>query len=133
MVEATYLFKLKGSNNTELDLTNYITVPSYIANNKPICTEWTDGNLRKRKIVHRYKVSGSFTLLFNDVESYDTFKRFYLNLTKYNQYVTASLWIENESQIKENVNLYMDFELRDDMPLMGVKEIDGIEVTIEEV
>lgn len=134
-MDSSILFKMGRHDYAEkqyLDLTNNIVVPSYAVNNTLIYDEWQDANLNKHKYIRRTKITGSFTLLFTNVDDYVNFKNFYKDCIQNTTRIDAQLWVENEHQLKDAV-IYMDFELKDDMPLMGFAELDGIEINIEEI
>ena len=134
-MEGMRLFELTNAVGTSIiDLTNYIVVPTYKVNNKPHFTEWTDGDLVLHRDVQRYYLEGSFTLLFTDIEDYQNF------LTRYKQALNATgegnvysyVYSNNDHELNFT-KVFMDFELANEMPFMGIKEIDGIEVNIREV
>lgn len=133
-ITPTYLFKMVQGLNT-LDLTQYITVPSYKINKRPVFTDWQDGDLKNRQVVHRYCAEGSFTLLFNNIEDYQEFLEFYIDARNDDNgdgCVQVWMYINNTNEVA-NTFVHMDFEPSDTMPFMGTKEIDGIEVTIKEL
>ena len=125
------LFKMVH-NNDMMDLTEHIVVPSYKVNNKPMYVEWSDGDHIMHRDVQRYFLEGTFTLFFNDTTEYTSFLDFY-NGAVVDGYVQAYVYGNNNHTLKLT-NVFMDFhdDLADEMPFMGVKEIDGIEVTIRE-
>ena len=125
------LFKIV-KNSSMLDLTEHITVPSYKVNKKPQFVEWTDGDHIMHRDIQRYFLEGSFTLFFNDKDDYTSFIDFY-NEALTDGYINAYVY-SNTDHLVHLTQVYMDFydELADEMPFMGVKEIDGIEVKIRE-
>ena len=123
------LFKMVH-NESMLDLTEHIIVPSYKVNNKPQYVEWSDGDHIMHRDVQRHYLEGTFTLFFNDKDDYTDFLDFY-NGAKVDDYINAYVYGNNDHTV-HLTQVYMDFELADEMPFMGVKEIDGIEVTIRE-
>lgn len=123
------LFKIVGDNDM-LDLTNFITVPSYKVNNKPLYTEWTDGDLVLHRDIQRYYLEGSFTLLFTNSDDYISFLNYYKEALT-DGHIQAYVYSNNDHETKLT-HVFMDFELADEMPFMGIKDIDGIEVTIKE-
>lgn len=134
MIE-TFLFKLVNGTST-LDLTNFIVVPTYKVNNKSVYEEWTDGNLITHRDEMRKRVEGSFTLMFTNISDLENFLDFYNDVMNSSSRIDcgsihAYVYMNNEHNyaLKE---IYMEFELTDDMPFYGVKELDGIEVTIKE-
>lgn len=129
-MEGISLFKIVDGNNI-VDYTNYITVPSYKVNNKPFYTEWTDGDLNIHRDIQRYYLEGSFTLYFTDPEEYQAFLSRYKRVMV-DGHIPAYVYSNNDHELKL-ANIFMDFELENEMPFMGAKEIEGFEVTIREV
>ena len=128
-MEGMSLFKIVA-NQEMLDLTNHIAVPSYEVNNKPKYNEWNDADLIGHRVILRYYLDGSFTLLFTDPDEYQEFLEFYKDALV-DGYVNAYVYSNNDRELKLT-QVFMDFELADEMPFMGIKEIDGIEVKIRE-
>ena len=123
------LFKIVNGSDL-YDLTNYIVVPTYKVNDKTEYTEWTDGDL----IIHhdelRKRLEGTFTLLFNNIDEYQNFLSIYNNRLQ-DGYISAYVY-DNMTRTTRLANVYLDFELANEMPFMGIKEIDGIEITLKE-
>jgi hypothetical protein len=125
---------IKLVNNGEfLDLTEKITVPSYKVNTRTQFTEWTDGDLILHRDIQRQYLEGSFTLLFIDKDDYISFLDFYNEALTDGGYIQAYVYSNNKHEVVLT-NIFMDFdeELANEMPFMGIKEIDGIEVKIRE-
>ena len=125
------LFKMVHDNEM-LDITEHIVVPSYKVNRKPQFVEWTDGDHIMHRDIQRYYLEGSFTLFFNDKDDYTSFLDFF-NGALVDGYINAYVYSNTDHQV-HLTKVYMDFfdELADEMPFMGIKEIDGIEVNIRE-
>lgn len=125
------LFKIVH-NQDMLDITEHIVVPSYKVNKKPQFVEWNDGDHIMHRDIQRYYLEGTFTLFFNDQTDYISFLDFY-NGAVTDGYINAYVYSNNDHTV-HLTQVYMDFyeELAEEMPFMGVKEIDGIEVTIRE-
>lgn len=133
-VSTSTLFVLRGNSKT-LDLTNFIVVPSYTVNDKPMYSEWTDANLRSHREIHRYKAAGSFTLLFTNVDDLTNFLDFYNNNVNDDESggsILATLYINN-TNTKRNARVFIDFDITEQIPILGTGESEGIEVTVEEL
>ena len=117
-----------------LNLTSRITVPSYEVNNLPVYEEWKDGNRIERRDIIRYQISGSFTLMFFNKNQYLDFISTY-NMAKdderFDGTVEANVYINNEDRVVRT-RVYMDFEISNQLPIIGMEDADGIEVTIKE-
>lgn len=117
-----------------LNLTSRITVPSYEVNNLPVYEEWKDGNRIERRDIIRYQISGSFTLMFFNKNQYLDFISTY-NMAKdderFDGTVEAKVYINNEDRVVRT-RVYMDFEISNQLPIIGMEDADGIEVTIKE-
>jgi hypothetical protein len=123
------LFKIAHDNRL-VDYTNNIVVPTYKVDYKSEFNEWMDGDLIIHHCEMRKRLEGSFTLLFTTPESYQDFLKYY-NEALIDGYVNAFVYANN---IRELIftQVFLEFELADEMPFMGVKEIDGIEITLKE-
>lgn len=114
------------------DYTNFITVPSYAVNNVPEMYEWTDANYRKHRIKKREKVKGTFTLKFPSLSDFSRFRDDVLEHKNNDETVPAYAYVNNENTVVYR-NFYIDFAPANEMPFYGVKETDGIAITIEEI
>lgn len=116
-----------GSN----DYTNFITVPSYAVNNIPEYNEWTDANYSRHRIFKRNKIQGRFTLMFTDKKDYEKFRDDVRDHTKRDGTIEMHLYVNNEDTMAFRKYI-MDFAPEDQMPYMGIKPVDGFDVTVEE-
>ena len=123
------LFKIVYGNRI-VDYTNNIVVPTYKVDSKSEFNEWMDGDLILHHCEKRKRLEGSFTLLFNDPDSYQDFLELY-NDALVDGYINAYVYANNLRQLKLT-QVFLEFELADEMPFMGIKEIDGIEITLKE-
>lgn len=112
-----------------LDLTEYITVPSYKVNLLDGYEEWTDNN----KVTHRDTVSqkaqGSFSLKFETLEEYLNFIATMKASKKQNGSYDCTVYCNNTLEAY-NIEMFVDFEPPNIMPYIGFKDYDPIEVTV---
>lgn len=85
-----------------VDLTEYITAPSYDVNNVDVTEDWTDSNWTTHRIVPRTKVSGKFNMLFKDIESYNKF----YHLLKLNR----DIYGDGYTYLRVQINNQLDYE-----------------------
>lgn len=120
------LFSINGE-----DLTQYITVPSYNINSKDIYTAWVDANHVTHRDVTRTKVSGKFTMLFDEHNEYFEFLELIKKHKGAGGYIPVSLYVNNLNTVV-NVDVFMDMEPANTLPYFGIRKYDGFEVSIEE-
>ena len=113
-----------------VNYTNKILVPTYKVNNKSEFTEWTDADLVLHRDHLRYRAEGSFTLIFIDQQEYVDFLDHYRDALA-DGYIQAKIYLNNTHRNK-TTEVFLDFELANEMPFMGVKDVEGIEVTLKE-
>lgn len=113
------------------DLTNFITVPSYIVNSKDIYEEYTDGNKKFRRKVIRTRISGSFSLLFSDKADFKAFLTLMKNSKTKEGAITATVYVNNLMEVKSST-FFIEYDVADIAPFLGTKRVDAIQVTIEE-
>lgn len=114
------------------DYTQYITVPSYKVNYAPVYNTWTDANYITHRDTLRYKVSGSFKMLFNTEEELNQFlDDIYNNEDASGGYIPIKVYVNNLSN-QQDIDAYISFTLANDKPYYGVKEHEGFEVKVEE-
>lgn len=114
------------------DYTKFITVPSYKMNYAPVFNTWTDANYVVHRDILRYKISGSFKLLFNSEEDLNNFlDDIFNNEDASGGFVTVKVYVNNLSNQQE-IDAYISYTLANDKPYYGVKEHEGFEVKVEE-
>lgn len=126
----TQLFKIG-----EVDWTPYLTVPDYSVNDIPVYDEWTDANKTKHRDLACSKLNGTFTVkcpsltvLDTLLDSLDGAKDQYGCF-----YTISSIWCNNTRTAKTNVKCYIDMEdMSNEIPIMGLTDQSGFEITIEE-
>lgn len=121
------LFNIAGK-----DFTTFITVPSYLVNQDGDYIEWIDLNRRKHRYLTRSKVSGSFTMLFSNINDYYEFLNTINENRTANGYISGCIVYCNNIMTTETVDLFIDFMPADILPVIGTNDNEGFEVTIEE-
>lgn len=116
------------------DFTRYIKVPSYVINNVDVYTEWTDANRKTHRDVSRQKMQGTFSLLFSTESEYynfiDTIKQY---KDKGGGFVApVSLYANNENKLLTDLEVFIDAEYADYLPVISFSENEGIDISIEE-
>lgn len=115
------------------DYTEFITVPSYKINNGPVYNEWTDANYKKHRDILRYKITGTFKMLFNTEEDLNQFLDDIYNYEDASGgYIPVTVYVNNLSN-QQTIDAYISFTLANDKPYYGVKEHEGFEIKVEEV
>lgn len=116
----------------EDDFTPYITVPSYKINNVPVYNTWTDANYKQHRDILRYKISGSFKLLFNSETDLNRFLDDIENMEDVTTgTVPVKVYVNNLSR-QEEIDAFISFTMANEKPYYGVKEHEGFEVKVEE-
>lgn len=119
-------FKMGGT-----DYTSKIKMGTYKVNSQPVYEEWTDGNYLTHRVVTRRRLSGSFTMLFDDPVEYYEFLYKVQDLTGIEGYTTASLYVNNLHTIQD-ANVYISLEPINLVPYFGAKSHDGFTISINE-
>lgn len=120
------LFVIDGA-----DLTSFIMVPSYIVNSHDIYEEYSDGNYKFRRKVIRTRISGKFSLKFSDKYDFDQVLAKFKSAKDSEGAVPATVYVNNTQEVKTS-KFFLDYEVADIIPFLGVKDTDALEVTIEE-
>lgn len=116
----------------EDDFTNFITVPSYKVNYGPVYNTWTDANYKQHRDILRYKVQGSFKLLFDTEEDLN---RFLDDVYNFEDITTGTVPIKvyvNNLSNQQEIDAFISFAMANEKPYFGVKQHDGFEVKVEE-
>lgn len=121
-----------GTGNSTFNVTPYIVVPSYQVNDSPLGDSWQDSNWYSHTEVVRYRATGSCTVWFDDISTFESFTDFIENNKGADEYITASLYLNKKHTVKENVEVIIGWEPTNDLPLYGRKAHGGYELTIEE-
>ena len=115
------------------DLTQHIKVPSWNVNCDDVYEEWTDANYVKHREVTRTRVSGSFTLLYDDNNQLDQFfdiiqAQKALDTSKA---VKMTVYMNNLCTTKE-IDAFVKFTAANERPYFGREKVSGFSVSIEE-
>lgn len=114
-----------------LDLTEYITVPSYKVNLRDVYEEWTDNNKTTHQDVVAKKVQGSFSVHFETLEEYLTFIATMKSLKKQNRAYDCSVYC-NDMLEAYNIEMFIDYDPPNVMPYIGTKDYDAIEIEVSQ-
>ena len=114
-----------------LDLTEYITVPSYKVNLRDVYEEWTDNNKTTHQDVVAKKVQGSFSVHFETLEEYLTFIATMKELKKQNRAYDCSVYCNNTLEAY-NIEMFIDYDPPNVMPYIGIKDYDAIEIEVSQ-
>lgn len=121
------LFKIGETN-----FTSFITVPSYKVNKNDVYMSWTDANHKQHRFLTRRQVSGSFSMLFDSVTDYNLFLSTIESKKNREGYIPNCRVYCNNTNTVENVDLFIDFEVADILPVIGTSDNESFEVTITE-
>lgn len=113
------------------DFSDCITVPSYKVNSKDIYDEYVDANKIKHRDIHRSQISGTMSMKFFDIDRYYDFLRLLREKKTIEGYVTVSLYVNNLNEVKE-ADVYIDHDMANVIPVLGMKDNTTIEITITE-
>ena len=116
-----------------LDFTQHIKVPSYKVNRNEVYEEWEDSNYLKHREITRNRVSGSFTVLYDDVAELDTFFDTINNLkaSSTTGAIEMTVYLNNYHTVA-TINAFIKYTPSNEKPIFGVEKISGFEVSIEE-
>lgn len=117
--------------NGTMDLTNLIEVPSYQVNLQDGYEEWTDNNKVTHRDIVSQKAMGTFSIKFETVDQYQAFMIYMANNKKQNGAYDCSVYLNNKLTAI-NVEMFVDYEAKDVMPFIGVKDYDALEITVEQ-
>lgn len=126
------LIVLKGSNNTELDLTRYIPMKKYNINVTENYEEWTDSNYTIHRQKTDEKAEGDFTLRFPSISLYQQFVNFLeTNKDSSTGAISCSVFCMNKYAVR-NIYAFLTFNPADELPLLADNKSDGFSVVLQE-
>lgn len=116
------------------DFTHHIKVPSYKVNKNEVAEEWKDANSVRHREIKRHKVSGSFTLLYDDIAELDDF----FDTVEAAKLLNASAAVEmtvylNNKHTTETITATVKYTPANEKPYFGREKLSGFEVSIEEL
>ena len=122
------LFVINGN-----DYTNHIKVPTYKVNKVDVTDDWEDSNHVTHKERLRKRISGSFTMLFDDATEIDAFSDIIEAMRDLSDdgTITATLYLNNYHTTEET-NVFIKYTLKNEKPIYGIEQVEGFEVTVEE-
>ena len=121
-----------GTGNSSFNVTPYIQVPTYKINDVPLGESWQDSNWYSHDEIVRYKAKGTCTVWFDDVNAFESFTDFIETNKAADGYIKATLYLNKKHTTKANIDIKIDWEPQNDLPLYGMKQHEGYELTIEE-
>lgn len=119
-----------------VDLTSMITVPNYVMNQTDVAETWTDGNKKEHEYIIRTRTDGRFTIKPKTPEEFHLFN----STIQANKVasgdnsgaVLASVYVNNLDTVQSKYFRF-SYDPSNILPLIGVKNYDGFEVTAKEV
>ena len=120
------LFILNG-----VDYTKHITVPSYKVQRDPVTKTWEDATYTNHTDLLRWRLKGSFTIYFEEVNGLKDFLRELNNLRGPDNYVPAKLYDNDTMTLKES-RYNFKISLVNDFPYYGNKSHNGYDIQVEE-
>ena len=122
------LLVINGTNFTQ-----HIKVPSYKVNKTYSYKEWEDGNHVKHREVTRTKVSGNFTLLYDDISDLDGFFDTVetLQAASSTNAIEMTVYLNNLHTV-ETITAFIKYTPSNDRPTIFGGGLSSFEVTIEE-
>lgn len=114
----------------DVDFTGHIQMPSYTINSQPIYEEWQDGNGIYHRDIVRRRISGSFTMWFNDLSEYYEFLDYVNDSEETGGYCNISLYVNNLHEVAD-LEAFISLEPANTEPTMS-QQHEGFTVNIEE-
>lgn len=116
------------------DFTQHIKVPSYKVNRSEDYEEWKDVNKVRHREITRTKVSGSFTLIYDDVTELDDF----FDTIEAAKALHPSGAVEmtvylNNLHTVDTITATIKYTPANERPYFGREKVSGFEVSIEEL
>lgn len=121
------LFEFNG-----VDYTKYIEAPTWRINATDIYEEKPNADKRFIRTVSRSRITGTFKMVIDDPAVYAKFVSDAWNKKGSCGEITVNIWVNNKLNYETGARVYMTFEHRYEVPLMGYKALEGMEITIEE-
>lgn len=115
------------------DFTMHIKVPSYKVNDEDIYEEWEDSDYNTHRDITRTRVSGDFTLLYDDVDELDDFFDTINTLKESsdNGAIEMTVYCNNTHSVK-TITAFIKYEPANEKPFFGKEKVSGFSVTIKE-
>lgn len=115
------------------DFTQHVKVPSWKVTKEPEYEEWKDGNYATRREITRTRISGSFTLLYDDISELDSFFDMVetMKAASTTGAITMTVYVNNLHNV-ETINAFIKYTPANEKPKMFAGGFSSFEVTIEE-
>lgn len=115
------------------DFTKHIKVPSYKVNKTQQYEEWEDANYLKHREITRTKVSGSFTLIYDDISELDGFFDTVETLIAASSTGAIQMTVYlNNLHTTATINAFIKYTPANERPMIYRGDLSSFEVTIEE-
>ena len=114
-----------------IDFTSNIKVPTYKVNRVPLADAWMDAYYVTHQSIVRHRISGEFTMYFADRDSYINFLNA-IEASKLSDGSIPATFYANNTNMQYPSNYFISFEAEGILPIIGIKEYDGMTVQIEE-
>lgn len=121
----TSIFKFGG-----MDYTHNVLVPMTV-NYKDIYEEFTDGNTKFCRQVLRKRIQGTINMLFQSSDEYDDFIRRLEYIKNAEGAILATVYVRNLRQAVQSY-FYVDYDPPLVDPLLGIKNVEPLQLKIEE-
>lgn len=115
----------------DVDYTNHILVPSYKVQSNPVTKEWEDATYTKHTDLLRWRVEGSFTIYFDDIQEFHDFLDNLNNSREVDNYIPAVVY-DNRTHSQKTSKFNINIAIVNNLPYYQRKQHDGYAVTIEE-
>lgn len=116
-----------------IDFTQHIKVPSYKVNRDDVYEEWEDSNYITHREITRGKVSGSFTMLFDDATELEDFYDTIETEREASDCGTVDMTVYlNKQHTTAQITAFITYTPSNEKPFYGVEKVSGFEVTIKE-
>lgn len=91
-----------------IDFSMYIPVGSYKVGDTPLYKSWNDANGREHREVYLKHLQGSFDMIFNTMEAFNSFNEAYKTV-RAESGLTPAMLMNNSTNNLEQKNVYLSF------------------------
>jgi hypothetical protein len=117
---------------SDTDLTGHVVQNTYDVNEQPVFKTYKDANEETHKRWLRDKISGSFQMVFSDIDEYLSFKALLDENTSQSNHTVSCTVYDNKSGAQKTINAFWDFSVTIKQTA-GLKEyVEPFEVQLEE-
>lgn len=123
----SFLFKIGTT-----DLTGNVVQNTWEVNQQPVYKEYQDANQETHRRFLRNKISGTFQMVFADIDDYNSFKALVEDRRSASNYTVPCTVYDNMTGTQVTINAFLDYKLTA-MQTIGLHEyMEPFEVEIEE-